>query len=222
MRSDDYTYLQELRNVSSLTKTKKVFDMRIYNDGNDILDDVRNGWNKHARSVRIAGFIASVLMIIVGILCAVYPVQTTYTIELLASISLLFFGIWEIVRYTQRPVILRTGVSLMSGILNVLLGILLLTSPKEDMLLSFGFLFGLDLMMLGFEQLTMTGSLHAMGVSETGWLTFNGILDIIAGIILLAMPMASVTAVSILLSFYLLAGGITLFVECIHAKELKR
>ena len=166
--------------------------------------------------------IASVLMIVVGILCAVYPVQTTYVIEVLASISLLLFGIWEVIRYTQRPVILRTGVSLMSGILNILLGILLLTSPQEDMMMSFGFLFGLDLMMLGFEQLTMTGSLHAMGVMETGWMTFDGILDVIVGIILLVMPMASVSAVSILLSFYLLAGGITLFVECIHAKDLKR
>lgn len=196
--------------------------MRIYNDGNDVIDDVRNGWNRHLKSIRAWGFVAAIGMIIIGILCAIYPVQTTYAIEVLASVCLLLFGVWEIVKYTQRPVILRTGVSLMSGILNILLGIMLLTSPKEDMMISFGFLFGLDLMMLGFEQLTMTGSLHAFGVSETGWMTFNGILDVIVGIILLAMPMASVSAVSILISFYLLAGGITLFVECIHAKDLKQ
>lgn len=207
--------------LAFLREMKKVLNMKIYNDGNDVIDDVRNSWNRHLKSVRTAGIIASILMIVAGILCAIYPVQSTYAIEVFASICLLFFGIWEIVRYTQRPMILRTGVSLMSGILNVLLGIMLLTSPKEDMMLSFGFLFGLDLMMLGFEQLTMTGSLHAFGVTETGWLTFNGVLDIIAGIILLAIPMASVSAVSILISFYLLAGGITLLVECIHAKNLQ-
>lgn len=196
--------------------------MRRYDNGEDVINEVRNSWNSHVKTVRIWGFIASVLMIIMGIVCMVFPVQTTYVIEVFASAALLVWGIWEIVRYVQRPVILRTGVSLMSGILNIILGIMLLTSPAEEMLLSFGFLFGLDLMMLGFEQLTLTGTFHAFGVENTGWLTFDGILNVLVGIILLFMPMASISAVSVLLSFYLLAGGITLLVECINAKELKR
>ena len=124
--------------------------------------------------------------------------------------------------YFQRPFILRTGVSLMSGILDVILGIMLLTSPADEWLIFFGFLFGLDLMMVGFEQLTLTGTFHAFGVINTGWMTFDGILNILVGIILLFMPIASVSAVSVLLSFYLLAGGITLLIGCINVKELKR
>ncbi|MCC6093815.1 MAG: DUF308 domain-containing protein [Eubacterium sp.] len=196
--------------------------MRRYDNGDDVINEVRESWNGHVKSVRIWGFIASVLMIIMGIVCMIYPIQTTYIIEVFASVALLVWGIWEIVKYFQRPVILRTGVSLMSGILNVILGIMLLTSPADELLIFFGFLFGLDLMMVGFEQLTLTGTFHAFGVVNTGWMTFDGVLNILVGIILLFMPLASVSAVSVLLSFYLLAGGITLLIECINARELKR
>ncbi|MGN0363623.1 MAG: HdeD family acid-resistance protein [Bilifractor sp.] len=196
--------------------------MKLYDNGDDVINEVRERWNSHVKSVRIWGFIAAVLMIIMGIVCMIFPVQTTYVIEVFASAALLLWGIWEIVSYFQRPVILRTGVSLMSGILNVILGIMLLTSPADELLIFFGFLFGLDLMMVGFEQLTLTGTFHAFGVINTGWMTFDGILNILVGIILLFMPIASVSAVSVLLSFYLLAGGITLLIECINAKELKR
>lgn len=195
--------------------------MRVYNSGEEVIDEMKNQWNKNVRSMRIWGIIAAVLMMLIGVLCIVNPLETTYAIEVLASIALLCYGIWEIVRYTQKPWFLKTGVSLASGILNILLAIMLLSSPAEDMLLSFGFLFGLDLLMLGFEQVTATGRLHAIGVSETGYLTFGGILNIIAGIILLVMPMASVSAVSAVFAIYLIFGGINLLVTSINAKDLK-
>lgn len=195
--------------------------MKRYDNGEDLLSEIRDQWNKNLKSTRIWGFIASILMIIIGILCIVFPVETTYFVEVMASIALLVFGFWEIVRYFQRPVFLRTGVSLASGILNIILAILLLTSPAEAMLESFGFLFGLDLLMLGFEEITMTGRLGAVGVSGTGWLTFEGIMNIIVGIILLFMPVVSVAAVSAVLAVYLLFGGISLLVMSINAKDLK-
>lgn len=195
--------------------------MRVYNSGNEVIDEMKNQWNKNVRSMRVWGIIASVLMILIGILCIVNPLDTTYAIEVMASIALLCYGIWEIVRYTQRPVFLRTGVSLGSGILNIILALMLLTSPAEDMLLSFGFFFGLELLMLGLEQITTTGRLHAIGVGETGWLTFDGVMNIIVGIILLIMPSASVAAVSAVFAVYLIFGGISLFITSINAKDLK-
>lgn len=195
--------------------------MRRYDSGDDLLDETRGQWNKHLRSTRIWGFIASILMIVIGILCLVYPVQTTYAIEVIASIALLLFGIWEIIEYFQRPPFLRMGPGLASGILNIILAIMLLTSPAPDLLLSFGFLFGLDLLMIGFEQVTATGRLGSIGITGTGWMTADGVLNIICGILLLFMPMASVGAVSFLLALYLLVGGINLFILCINAKDLK-
>lgn len=192
-----------------------------YNNGDELLNEIRDKWNKNLRSTRIWGFIASIFMILIGIVCLAFPVQTTYFIEVLASIALLCFGIWEVVRYTQATPFLKSGVTLASGILNILLGIMLLTSPAADLLTSFGFLFGLNLLMLGFEKVTATSRLGAIGVAGTGWLTADGVLDIIFGFILLFVPMASVGAVSVILAMYLIFGGISLLIQSINAKELK-
>lgn len=195
--------------------------MMNFKNGDEILNEIREKWNKNLRSTRIWGFIAAVFMILIGILCIAYPIQSTYFIEVLASIAMLCFGIWEIVRYTQITPILRTGVSLASGILNIILALMLLTSPAEDMLLTFGFMFGLDLLMLGFEEITSSSRLGVIGIDGTGWLTADGVLNIIFGFILLFVPFASVAAVSVILAMYLIFGGISLFVFCINAKDLK-
>lgn len=196
--------------------------MQTYNSGDELIDEIKTKWNKNLRSMRIWGFIASVFMILTGILCIIYPVSTTYFLEVLASIALLAFGIWEVVRYVQRPLFVRTGVSLASGILNIILAILLLTSPAETMLSSFGFLFGLDLLMLGFEQVTAAGRFRAIGASGTGWLTADGIMNIIIGIFLLLVPVASIFAVSTIIAIYLIFGGVNLFMMSLNARNLKK
>lgn len=195
--------------------------MKTYENADQIVSEMKGQWNRNVRSMRVWGFVAAILMIVIGVLGIFYPIQTTYAVEVAASVALLVFGCWQVVRYMQRPVFLRTGASLASGILNVILAVLLLTSPAEDMLLCFAMLFGLDLLMLGIEQLTMTGRLHAIGVAETGWLTFDGVLGVIVGVLLLLTPAASLAAVSALITVYLLYGGINLLVACVNAKELE-
>lgn len=195
--------------------------MRVYENGDDLITEIREKWNRNLTSMRIWGFVAAIFMVVVGILCIVNPITTTYVIEVMASVALLLFGIWQIVRYIQRPVFIRTGVSLASGILNIILAILLLTSPRAGMLMYFGFLFGLNLLMLGFEQLTLTGRLKAVSAEGSGWLVAEGILNVIAGIILLMMPIASVAAVSVVLALYLIIGGVNLFMLSVNAKSLK-
>lgn len=193
----------------------------MFQHDDDLINEIRENWNKNIRSMRIWGIIASIFMIVVGILCVVFPMTTTYVIEVMASIALLLFGIWEVVRYVKRSSFLRTGVSLASGILNILLAVLLLTSPKAEMLLFFGFLFGLNLLMIGFEMVTAAGRFRAVGIAETGWMMANGVINIIIGIILLLIPLASIAAVSILLAVYLIFGGITLLMMSINARDMQ-
>lgn len=193
----------------------------MYTDGNDFINDIKNNWNRRVKSVKVWGIIASILMIIVGVLCLVFPIQTTYGLEVFASLVLLCLGIWGVVRYVKMPAVLRTGVGLASSILNILLGIMLVTSPAESLLMTFGFLFGLDLLMLGFEQVTATGRLQMFGIVDTGWMTLDGVLNIICGFILLFSPFASIFAISVIFAFYLLVGGITLLIGCINMKQIQ-
>lgn len=192
----------------------------MYND-DDLLYDIKNGWNQRMKSLRRTGFIIAVLMIAVGVLCLIWPVQSTYALELIASILILAVGIWQLVRYFKLPVIWRNGAGLISGILNIILGMLLVTSPAPDLLVSFGFLFGMDMLVLGFEQLSATGTLSAVGVSGTGWITLNAVLNIIVGLILLFSPITSVIAISIVVALYLIVGGITILIGCMKTKDIQ-
>lgn len=192
----------------------------MYND-DDLLYDIKNGWNQRLKSLRRTGIIIAILMIVVGVLCLIWPVQSTYVLEMMASILILAVGIWQMVRYFQLPVIWRNGAGLISGILNIILGIMLITSPAPDMLASFGFLFGVDMLVLGFEQLSATGTLHAVGVTGTGWITLNAILNIICGLFLLFSPITSVVAISIVIALYLIVGGITILIGCIKTKDVQ-
>lgn len=195
--------------------------MRVYNNGDELLNEVKEKWNKNLHSMRVWGFVLAALMIVVGILAIVYPLQTTYFVEALASIALLVFGVWEVARYTQVPPFLRTGAGLASGVLNILLALMLLSAPAESMLATFGYLLGFDLQLLGFEQLTATSRLHSIGVTGTGWLTFDGVMSVIVGLMLVIMPMASVMAVSVILAVYLIVGGVSLLITMINAKDLE-
>lgn len=196
--------------------------MRIYETGDELFREVQANWDKYLKSVRIWGFIAAFLMILIGVLCFIFPVATTYFLEVVASIALLLFGGWEIVMYMRSSPVLRSGAMLVSGILNVILAIMLLLSPVETVLATFGLLFAMNLLIIGFEQLTVSGRLRAVGVVETSWVTVNGVINLIAGIILLFMPMASAVAVTFVLAMYLLFAGITLLIECINVKNATR
>lgn len=76
--------------------------MRVYDNGEDLITEIREKWNKNLKSMRIWGLIAAVFMIIVGILCIVNPLTTTYAIKVLASIALLVFGIWDTLKYAWQ------------------------------------------------------------------------------------------------------------------------
>lgn len=186
-----------------------------------VVDQIKNNWNSHLKYFRLWGYIASVLMILVGALCVAFPIQTTYGVELFVTAALLVFGAWEIVHYIQSPAVLRSGAFLLSGILNVLLGILLITMKPEAMLATFGILFGFNMTLVGVEQLVMSGRLRAFQTEGTGWLTLDGVLNLICGVILLFSPVISIFAVSFMLSLYLIVGGISLFIQCNNAKVVK-
>lgn len=191
-------------------------------DGADPVEELRQTWNKRLKSLRITALVLSIVMIIVGILCFVYPLQAAYALEVFVTILLIAFGIIEIVEFFSMPTIVRTGGLLVSGLLNILLAWLLLSAQSMYMLAIFGFLFAFMLLLVGVEQLVLRSRLTYLGVTEgTGWLMANGIICLVAGVIFLFSPVASSAAMSILVGCYLLVGGVTMLIEFVKTKELK-
>jgi uncharacterized membrane protein HdeD (DUF308 family) len=102
-----------------------------------------------------------------------------------------------------------------------MMAVLLLTSPKEDMLVTFSFLMAADLLFLGIEEISAAGKLSFLGINGLGLSTAGGVLKILFSIILILMPVASTAAASIVVGVYLIAAGITVIVTAARAKEIK-
>lgn len=194
--------------------------MLFYDRGKDYGEEVRDFWNQNVTKYRRRTIIIAVIMLVLGVLCFIFPVKSILLMEILASILIFIIGIFQIVSYFSTPSYLRLGGSLIGGILNLLLGFLLLTSSSEAMLYTFAFIFAIEMMICGIEELAGASRMRffAAGRSTT-WITVSGILNIICAVILIIMPQASV-AISWIVAFYLLSGGITLLIAAIDAKKL--
>ena len=194
---------------------------REYHSKEEFIDDLKASWNKQVKNFRVGGVIVGILMLILGIIACIYPVQTAVVVEVIAAILLLAFGIFEIAAHFSVPPMVRTGSGIVSGILNIIMAILLLTSPREDMLVSFSFLLAADLLFLGIEEISAAGKLSFLGVCGLGISTAGGVLKILFSFILILMPIASTAAASIVVGVYLIAAGISVLVSAFRAKEIK-
>lgn len=178
-------------------------------------------WNARVRSVRTTGFVISVLMIAVGVLFLAFPVQSIYLGAAILTAFIIAFGIFEIAEYLSLPALFRMGGMLVSGILNILIGIMLMALPAEGMVIAFSFMLAFNLLMVGIEELSFTSLLRAFNVASYGWVIASGILNIVFAFMLIFIPITSSIALWICLALYLIAGGISMLIECVKSKNLE-
>lgn len=192
-----------------------------YEFDDDFQDRFRNEWNQRLHSIRVSGLVIGILMTVLGIVCLIFPVQSVFVVEIIASLAIVVFGIFEIVEYIHIPFAYLLSGVLMSGILNIIVGIMLLTSPKEEMLFAFSFVIAIDLMITGIQELSFSSVLRFTQVESYGWVIAMGVINICLSLLFFCMPMASSTALGIIAAIYLLAGGITLIVHVAKLRDRK-
>lgn len=178
-------------------------------------------WNGRLHSVRMAGLVIGILMLVIGVLCLAFPIQSMYIGVIALTVFIVALGVFEIAEYASLPVYLRAGSLLASGILNIVIGILLMMLPAEGMVVAFSFMLAFNLMMIGVQELSFSSLLRYVEADSYGWVIASGILNIIFSIMLIFIPVTSSVALWIVIALYLIAGGISLLVECIKCKDLK-
>ena len=100
-----------------------------FNDDFDFRSEFVGKWNKKIHSLRVAGIIVAILMIICAILCMIYPVKSVTIIGTIATGLILILGIYQIIDYIAAPPLFRGPGGLVSAICNLLIGLLLICSP---------------------------------------------------------------------------------------------
>lgn len=187
--------------------------MRWFDSDFDYVQELIDTWNKNRRKVRTAYFVIATVLIIAGILTAVFPVSIFAVIQYLAAIAVIAVGIYHFITFASMTYYFKDYMLLLSGILNVLMGVMLfimpvtLTVQVTTLLLAFLLIFN------GVEKLSLASRLRYFRIPRTGSLTFSGILNIVLAVIFMLLPFVSALALNYILAAYLVLTGTALLIE---------
>ncbi|MGI6204115.1 MAG: HdeD family acid-resistance protein [Anaerovoracaceae bacterium] len=195
--------------------------MRFYNNDTNYRNEIGRFWNENIKKYRWAAIISGIVMVILGVLAFFWPIQTVVIMAYVMSACFIVFGIMKIVAYTKLPQYLRTGLVLLNGIIDVLLGVMLIFSGTGAMVYTLAFFFAFDLVAAGIEELAIGSKVRFFGYTESGGFTVGGVINIVIGTILLFMPGASLLTLGMITVFFLITKGIANIINGVKAGELK-
>lgn len=194
--------------------------MRWFDSEFDYVQELIDTWNKKRKKVRTAYFIIAAVLFLAGILTAVFPVRVFAVIQYLAAAAVIVIGIYHFVAYTSMTYYFKDGMLIMSGILNILIGIMLLIMPITLTVQVVTFMLAFLLIFTGAQKISFASRLKYFRIPNTGSLTFSGILNIILAVIFLLLPFVSALALNYILAAYLIITGAALFVEALGMHKL--
>lgn len=163
--------------------------------------------------MRAAYIIIAAVLLIAGVLTAVFPVGIFTVIQYFAAVAVIAVGIYHFVAFASMTYYFRDYMLLLSGILNVMIGIMLFVMPVALTVQVITFLLAFLLIFSGAEKLTLASRLRYFRIPHTGSATFSGLLNIILAVVFLLLPFVSALALNYILAAYLVITGIALLIE---------
>lgn len=195
--------------------------MLFYDDQKDYRQEIRDFWNANLKKYRTASICSGIVLLILGVAGMIWPLQSVVAVAYIIAAALIVFGIAKIIGYSKTPSYFRMGLGLVDGILDILLGVMMIFSGTEVMLYTLSFFFAFELIATGIEHIAVGNKIQFFGFGATGSFTFSGIINLIVGTLLLFMPGASLLTLGTIAIFFLITKGILLIVDGVRAGELK-
>lgn len=193
-----------------------------YNSDFDHVGDYVERWNAGVRRTRTWMIVLAVVLILIGAASVIAPFGLYELIQTLISVTLVAGGVGQVVSYARTPELFRSPTSLVMGVLNALLGVLLFVLPAYLTASTIVFLLAFLFIIAGAERITSARHLRYFGVDGTGLATVTGVLNIIAGVVFLLMPAFSSLAFSYVVAAYLIVGGVSLLAEALTMHPIER
>jgi uncharacterized membrane protein HdeD (DUF308 family) len=157
--------------------------------------------------------ILGLVTVVAGILAIVYPGITLLALGIFAGISLLMIGVMEIVEAFAESE--ARAMSAIIGVLSLLAGLVCLRRPGES-LLAIVIVLGFWLIIEGVIRF-----IAAFAVLEDRALVMGlAILDIILGVLILALPELSLVTLAILFAISLLARGVFAIITAFRLRSV--
>ncbi|MFJ1702921.1 HdeD family acid-resistance protein [Kitasatospora sp. NPDC088346] len=170
-----------------------------------------------AWQVVLAAGLASLAL---GVIVFVWPTQTLWVVGVLFGVYLVMIGVFQLVAAfgTHGETALRV-MAFISGALCVLLGLLCFRSAVQSLAL-LGIWIGIGWLFRGIT-LVVTASSDP-GMPARGWQIFGGVLNAVAGVLLMVWPVHSVAALAILAGCGLVVLGVVEIVTAVRIRRLAR
>jgi uncharacterized membrane protein HdeD (DUF308 family) len=150
-----------------------------------------------------ATLVIGVVTLILGIIVTAHPSGSLNVIAVLLGILLIVSGIFHLIRAFNRAEEHRTWLAI-SGLLLIVVGVVLIRH-LDLTVAAIGLLIGITWIVQGVAGLIAAFS----GAREgRGWWILFGLISLIAGIVVTAAPVKSVTALAILLGIWFIIMGI--------------
>ncbi|MEU1676994.1 DUF308 domain-containing protein [Streptomyces roseifaciens] len=159
---------------------------------------------------------AGIAAMALGAIVLAWPEASLMVVGVLFGLYLLAIGILQLVGAfaAHIPGALR-ALGLVSGGLCVLLGLVSFRGPAQSILLlalwiGFGWL---------LRGVVLTGvALSTKDLPTRGWQVFVGLLNVVAGILMIDLPFGSIAALTVVTGIFLLVMGVF---EVFHAVQLR-
>lgn len=162
-----------------------------------------------------ASFILGVITLILGVILAFRPTQSLVAIAVLLGVVMIVSGIYHIVRALSGREHQRVWRGI-SGMVFILIGLVLLRHLHLSVAL-IGLFIGFTWVIQGIAALVETFS--GGGRVETGWSVFFGIISLIAGIVVISAPIASVSTLTIFMGAWFIVMGIMEMIGAFAARN---
>ena len=166
--------------------------------------------------------ILGILFIIVGVWAIITPASTYLSLAILFSVTFFVAGILEIIySISYRKQLDGWGWSLASGILNFIVGLLLIVYPQIS-IITLPLFVGFVVLYHSMMAIAWSIELKNYKVSDWGWLLFTGILGAIFSFILMWNPFFAGLTVAVFTGMALITIGIFHIHFSIELKKLKK
>lgn len=196
--------------------------MRFFNDGFDPVEEFVSQWNQHVRHLRRTCLIVSAGMLVIGILCILFPKGIFLTLQWFSAIALLIYGIYHFLTYLYMPDFFRDPFILLLSLFSVIAGILLFDLPLLLTMTTVAFFLGMLLLLVGAEKLSRAKRLRYYHLMNTVPIMISGMMNMILGVLFLFLPVFSVITLHYLIAAYLIISSISLFIEALSMHILHR
>jgi uncharacterized membrane protein HdeD (DUF308 family) len=157
--------------------------------------------------------ILGLVTVAAGILAIVYPGITLLALGIFAGISLLMIGVMEIVEAFAEAE--SRAMSAIIGVLSLLAGLVCLRRPGES-LLAIVIVLGFWLIIEGVIRFIRSFS----ELEDRALLMLLALLDIILGVLILALPDLSLVTLAVLFAISLLARGVFAIITAFKLRGL--